>query len=55
MMGNKFGIKCALVLTGVSKRADLEASEHKPDYVLNSIPELLGLDLFKQLQQTNPL
>ncbi|HAL45083.1 MAG: hypothetical protein A2Y12_15650 [Planctomycetes bacterium GWF2_42_9] len=49
MMGNKFGIKCALVLTGVSKLADVDASEHKPDYVLNSIPELLDTNLFKSL------
>lgn len=45
-MGIAAGLKTALVLTGVTKRADLDQSAFHPDYVLNSIAELpavLGL------------
>lgn len=39
-MGNKAGITTALVLTGVSKIEDLEDSDVKPDFVLDSLSEL---------------
>jgi NagD protein len=45
-MGIAAGLKTALVLTGVTKRADLDQSSFRPDYILNSIAELpvvLGL------------
>lgn len=43
---NAAGLPAVLVLTGVTQRADLEASPHTPDYVLNDLtelPALLGL------------
>ena len=39
-MGQRAGIPTALVLTGLSKRADLERASLKPDYVLESIAEV---------------
>ncbi len=38
--GNNTGIKSVLVLTGVTKREDIEKSKDKPDYVIESINEL---------------
>jgi arabinose operon protein AraL len=39
-MGQQVGMTTVLVLTGLSKRADLERSSVKPDYVLTSIAEV---------------
>ena len=39
--GRRAGIKTALVLTGVSKREDVERSELQPDHVLESLEEWL--------------
>ncbi len=36
-MGNKAGMKTALVLTGYSKREDIEKSKIKPDYILDKL------------------
>lgn len=36
-MGNKVGMKTALVLTGCSKREDVEKSGIKPDYILDKL------------------
>lgn len=36
-MGNKLGMKTALVLTGVSKREDIEKSGIEPDFVLDKL------------------
>ena len=40
LAGRSVGVDTALVLTGVTRREDLEASEVKPDYVIESIAEL---------------
>ncbi len=40
-MGNAHGIASALVLTGETKREDLEASPHKPDVVVERLTDLL--------------
>ncbi len=37
--GRRAGMRTALVLTGVSKREDLDGSELQPDYVLESLEE----------------
>jgi len=39
-MGQQAGITTALVLTGVTQRADLERTRIQPDHVLASIAEL---------------
>ncbi len=47
LMGRRAGMRTALVLSGVTGRADLVHAAVKPDYVLESIaelPELLGCD-----------
>ncbi|MEA3408304.1 MAG: HAD-IIA family hydrolase [Chloroflexota bacterium] len=42
-MGNRAGMDTALVLTGVTKREDLAASDVQPTYVLNSVADILDL------------
>jgi 4-nitrophenyl phosphatase len=42
LFGNRAGIPTALVLTGVSKRGDLEKSEAKPTYVFDDLPALIS-------------
>ena len=42
-MGLESGIRTALVMTGVTTPAMLEASPIKPDYVLQSIADMEGL------------
>jgi arabinose operon protein AraL len=47
LMGHRAGMTTALVLTGVTRRADLTHAPAQPDYVLESIaeaPRLLGDD-----------
>ncbi len=47
LMGHRAGMTTALVLTGVTRRADLAHPPVRPDYVLESIagtPRLLGSD-----------
>ncbi len=47
LMGRRVGMRTALVLSGVSDRADIVRAAVKPDHVLESIaelPELLGCD-----------
>ena len=47
LMGHRAGMTTALVLTGVTRRADLAHAPVRPDYVLESIagtPRLLGSD-----------
>ncbi|MBM3127510.1 MAG: HAD-IIA family hydrolase [Chloroflexi bacterium] len=39
-MGQRVGIPTVLVMTGLSKRADLERAPVKPDYVLESIADV---------------
>ncbi|RLA87829.1 MAG: HAD family hydrolase [Deltaproteobacteria bacterium] len=41
VMGKNSKIATALVLTGITKREDLEKSKVKPDYVLESIADLI--------------
>ena len=47
LMGNKSGMKTALVLTGVSSRAEAESAASAdiaaPDYVVDSIADIPGL------------
>ncbi len=40
LMGKRFGLATALVLTGVTSQATLEASEIIPDYVLDSVADI---------------
>lgn len=40
-MANKFGMKSALVLSGVSKRSDLDKTLHRPDVVADSVEQLI--------------
>ncbi len=40
LAGRRVGVDTALVLTGVTRREDVEASPVKPDYVIESIAEL---------------
>jgi HAD superfamily hydrolase (TIGR01457 family) len=42
VMGRDAGMATALVLTGVATREELEASDVRPDYVLESVGELLA-------------
>jgi len=43
-MGKKAGMATALVLTGVTSREDLWQSDIQPDYVWESVAELLKDD-----------
>lgn len=43
LMGHRAGMSTALVLTGVTQREDLAHAAWKPDYVLESVAELLQL------------
>jgi len=43
LMGNNAGISTALVLTGVTRREDIPHSLARPDYVLESIADILSL------------
>ncbi|MEM0302334.1 MAG: HAD-IIA family hydrolase [Archaeoglobaceae archaeon] len=40
--GKRIGAETLLVLTGVTRREDIENSETKPDYVLNSLEDLFN-------------
>lgn len=42
-MGNRVGMDTALVLTGVTARDDLAASDIRPTYVLDSVADVLDL------------
>lgn len=42
-MGNEAGMKSVLVLTGVATREMAEASEHRPQYIISSIKEIVNL------------
>lgn len=42
-MGREAGMLTALVLTGVTQREDLQACDHPPDLVLDSVEDLLTL------------
>lgn len=48
-MANAVGVHSALVLTGEARRADLESSVHRPDFVFNSVAEL-GYELAKNFR-----
>ncbi|MFA5292177.1 MAG: HAD-IIA family hydrolase [Phycisphaerae bacterium] len=41
LMANKFGMKSALVLSGVSKISDIEKFTHKPDVIVDSVEQLI--------------
>ena len=41
-MGREAGMATALVLTGVTRREQVESSPWKPDYVLESVRGLIG-------------
>jgi len=43
-MGRAAGMPTALVLTGVTRREELAAAPVRPDYVLESVRDLLTLD-----------
>ena len=43
MMGKKAGIQTALVLTGVTRATDLDHASCQPDYVLDSVKDLLTM------------
>ena len=40
--GKRAGIKTVLTLTGISSRADIQKSRHKPDYVIEDLSGLFG-------------
>jgi ribonucleotide monophosphatase NagD (HAD superfamily) len=42
VMGRRAGMSTALVLSGVTRREDLFHSSIQPDYVLESIADLIG-------------
>ena len=42
-LGERAGMTTALVLTGVTDRADVESSEIQPDYVLESLADVITL------------
>lgn len=42
LMGNRAGMPTALVLTGISRREDVAASEAKPDFIFDDIPTLMS-------------
>ncbi|WP_017186151.1 HAD-IIA family hydrolase [Alkalibacillus haloalkaliphilus] len=42
-MGIDAGMKTALVLSGVSQRSDLDQVEYSPDYVIDTVSDLLSL------------
>ena len=42
LLGARIGTPTALILTGVSRREDIEAAETRPDYVFNDIAELMS-------------
>lgn len=42
LMGNGSGMQTALVLTGVSTRADIARQQILPGYVLNSLADLFN-------------
>lgn len=44
LLGKKTGMKAALVLTGVSRREQIPYAENQPDYVLDSVYDLIALD-----------
>jgi HAD superfamily hydrolase (TIGR01450 family) len=41
LMANNFGMRSALVLSGVSKLADLEKFSHKPNIIVSSVEQLI--------------
>lgn len=43
LMGNRAGISTALVLTGVTRREDFPSSSIKPDYILESVANILDI------------
>ena len=43
-MGRHVGMSTALVLSGVTRREDLSHSSIQPDYVLESIADLVNLE-----------
>jgi ribonucleotide monophosphatase NagD (HAD superfamily) len=42
LLGKRIGTPTALVLTGVSRREDIEGAEAKPDYVFEGLPALMA-------------
>jgi HAD superfamily hydrolase (TIGR01457 family) len=42
LLGARIGTPTALILTGVSRREDIDTAEAQPDYVFNNIPELMS-------------
>lgn len=42
LMGNKSGISTALVLTGVAQRDDIAHSQARPDFVLESVADIVN-------------
>lgn len=43
LMGNKAGMSTALVLTGVTQREDIPHSNVQPDYILESVADILNV------------
>lgn len=43
LMGKRAGIRTALVLTGITRKEDIEHSPVQPDFVLSSVKELLTI------------
>ena len=43
LMGRQAGMHTAVVLTGVTRRADVDAAESKPDFVIDNLSGILSL------------
>ncbi len=48
LLGKKVGMKAALVLTGISKKEQIPYAEYQPDYVLDSVYDLIGKNKMTQ-------
>jgi len=44
-MGLDFGMKSVLVLTGISNRDMVKQSTYKPDFIIDSIKDIVNLEV----------
>ena len=49
LMANKWGMRSVLVLSGVSKKEELDQVDSKPDLVVESVAELVDKHWFKTM------
>jgi arabinose operon protein AraL len=53
LMGKLAGLHTALVLTGVTQKRDIQKSNYQPDYILNSVYDLLLEDTIEETASIN--